>query len=556
MPKIWMKATMDGPSSPTEAPLDDVSSKPEEPRQRFLRVWRSASEKPFLVLCAVIALISAGLLVYSQTAAFHWDEGFHLLAAQLIGRGKKPYIDFCFPQTPLNAYWNAGWMWILGDTWRTAHLLATLMTAGAMLLIAQYILTRFPVPGWRLAGAISAAVLFGLNMLTVDYGTIGQAYGLFLLLLAAAFRLAILSVERRGPLLAAVAGLLAGCAAGASLLTAFAGPVLLVWILVNNRAGSRVAKFAAFAAGAAISFVPELLLFTSGPAQTKFNILDYHLFYRRVDWSGATENDLDVLTGWINRLHDFILILLAGTGVWFFRKQAWERRVRSELYLCIWLAGALVLESATAHPTFHQYFISAFPFLTILAIPGLYLIGSRLDAPDRPVRTAIVLTCLILLGVGRGLYVERDSQTWAQLEAAARKVIEVTPRTAELQAPEQIYFLTRRPPPDGMEFAFNHHLNFSPAMNSALHILPQENLNRQTKAGRFGTVVICDDDDKVSDFATQNLYSQKTAVGNCTLFWNFRTGSPDVSKPDVSKDVSKEAARKEAPKEAPKETAK
>jgi hypothetical protein len=74
-------------------------------------------QKPYVWLCGLVALLSAGLLVYSQTKAMAWDEGFHLLAAQLIKAGKKPYLDFCFPQTPLNAYWNAGWMVIFGDSW-------------------------------------------------------------------------------------------------------------------------------------------------------------------------------------------------------------------------------------------------------------------------------------------------------------------------------------------------------------------------------------------------------------------------------------------------------
>ena len=65
-----------------------------------------------------MVIVAAGLILYSQTYAFAWDEGFHLLAAQLIDAGKRPWLDFCFPQTPLNAYWNAGWMRVFGESWR------------------------------------------------------------------------------------------------------------------------------------------------------------------------------------------------------------------------------------------------------------------------------------------------------------------------------------------------------------------------------------------------------------------------------------------------------
>ncbi len=68
----------------------------------------SRGQRSFFLLCGVVAVLATGLLVYSQTQALAWDEGYHLLAAQLIQAGKRPYLDFCFPQTPLNAYWNAG----------------------------------------------------------------------------------------------------------------------------------------------------------------------------------------------------------------------------------------------------------------------------------------------------------------------------------------------------------------------------------------------------------------------------------------------------------------
>src|SRR5579862_5239056 len=100
-------------------------------------------------LLAAAAILFAGILVYSQTLAFAWDEGFHLLAAQLIQRGQRPYIDFCFPQTPLNAYLNAAWMSVFGESWRAVHALSAFWVAAAAFLAADFVLTRFPDAGWR-----------------------------------------------------------------------------------------------------------------------------------------------------------------------------------------------------------------------------------------------------------------------------------------------------------------------------------------------------------------------------------------------------------------------
>src|SRR5215467_441506 len=107
---------------------------------------RNRSGSPLLLLALIIAVLTAGLLTYSQTKAFHEDEGYHLLAARMINQGRTPYLDFCFPQPPLNAYLNAAWMRVFGQTWRSTHVLSTLETAGAILLAAWFMLSRFPDP--------------------------------------------------------------------------------------------------------------------------------------------------------------------------------------------------------------------------------------------------------------------------------------------------------------------------------------------------------------------------------------------------------------------------
>src|SRR5580700_2330995 len=207
-------------------------------------------QKPFLSLCAVFAALAAGLLLYSQTQALAWDEGFHLLAAALIKAGKRPYLDFCFPQTPLNAYWNAGWMGVFGDSWRTVHALAALLTAAAIALSTDFVFVRFRDPDWRFAAGLTTALVIGLNVMVVQFGTVGQAYGMCLFLMVAAFRLAISAVDRNGAWRAALAGLLAAAAAASSLLTAPVTPVLLLWMMLYNRSGNRWHKFIAFVAGA------------------------------------------------------------------------------------------------------------------------------------------------------------------------------------------------------------------------------------------------------------------------------------------------------------------
>src|ERR1019366_180050 len=176
----------------------------------------------------VLALYAAAFFVYAEKWAFTWDESYHLLASQLIGAGKRPYIDFCFPQTPLNAYWNAAWMSLLGQNWQVPHAFGALFSIGAVMMTTRFVFVRFPDPIWRAFSALSAGLLTGLNAMVFVYGPL-QAYGICLFMLVAAFLATVRAVDRNRPLSAAAGGLFAGTAAASSLLTAAAGPVLLIW---------------------------------------------------------------------------------------------------------------------------------------------------------------------------------------------------------------------------------------------------------------------------------------------------------------------------------------
>lgn len=475
--------------------------------------------KPFLLLCGFVLLISAGLMVYSQTMAFVWDEGFHLLAAQLIDAGRKPYLDFCFPQTPLNAYWNAGWMHALGESWRVTHVFAALLTGGSVFLIAGFVFARLAVPGWRLACAITAACFAGLNTMVVEFGTVAQAYAIGLFLTVASFRIGILAVARKGSLLSFAAGLLAGAAADCSLLTAPVAPVLLVWIFFYNGLGNRWRKCGSFLAGAVIPFAPVFWLFAKAPRVVFFNIVQYQALYRRADWPGATPHDVDVLSGWLNSTQALLMGLLTIAGVWFLtRRNDWDRARRAEFYLCGWLAAALAAYIATAHPTFERYFVFAVPFVSVIAAVGLYAAGSRLVSPTRPFWPAFVVTLLVVLALGKGLFDDRDSVVWKDYERIAAKVDEVTPRNGVLFADELVYFLLKRTPPSGMEFSYSHKLPLSPVQEAALHIVSFDELKSEIKAGKFDTVETCDDD-KIDALGLPKLFPHRADVGDCSIFW-------------------------------------
>jgi 4-amino-4-deoxy-L-arabinose transferase-like glycosyltransferase len=476
------------------------------------------TDRSKLLPAGLLALVSAALAVYSQTHAFAWDEGWHLLAAQSITRGKHVYLDFCYPQTPLNAYWNAAWFRIFGDTWRTAHAVAAVMVLLAVLLTIDYLRRRFPAPGWRTPGAIAGIFLVATNAMIFRYGPIGQAYALCLFLVVAAFRATVSAADRRRPWLAAVAGFCACAAANATLLTAPVAPVLLVWMLWYNRAGSRWTKAALFAAAGAIPFLPLAWLYAHGPRQTIFSVIEYNLFYRQVEWEGAVAHDIGVLTAWINSLQSFVLGALAIIGLLFVRRSGWARGERAPFYLCALLAAAEILHIANAHPSFERYYMFAVPFLAILACAGLYAVAARIGVADRPLRPVALVSLLMCLGLGKFAFDLRENIDWRDMERIAHKVSEVTPPRAVLLADELIYFISRHAPPSGLELEDSHKFNLAAGVMARLHLISRPELDRRIKAGVFDTVEVWNED-KVDLGELERLYPQKAEIENATIFW-------------------------------------
>ena len=455
------------------------------------------TRREFATVGAAVAAIAAMLLVYSQTRGFGWDEGFHLLAARLIDAGKRPYADFIFAQTPLNAWWNALLMRLTGYGWRGPHAGAALESAGAVWLVADFVLRRAPV-GARVWLAIAAAASIGLNQVAVNYATMSQAYGLCMLLGVAAFRLCL---EGR----AFLAGVAAGAAASASLLTAPLGLTLFVWLAFRN-----ARKAAAFVLGALVGLSPILWYLAIAPKQLWFEVVGFHLYYRQVDWSGWFLHDLEVLTGWLDSGQGMLTIMLAGAGIVLGRK-------RREIVLCSWIAIAYTLYLSATHPTFAQYFTVALPFSAILAAACLQELDER-----RPQRwPAYVVTGLMAAMMGRTLWQQAANMSWANLETVAAEVRRALRPGDTLYADEHIYVLTGVMPPAGMEWGSSHKIAMPLDQAHLYHVLPQAELDILVKRGGFAVAESCDEDE-VKRLGLADLYKQSKQIGDCFVFHELK----------------------------------
>jgi hypothetical protein len=225
------------------------------------------------------------------------------------------------------------------------------------------------------------------------------------------------------------------------------------------------------------------------------------------------------LSAWLVSAQSLFMGLFGIAGaVFLFKRARWDRGRRAEFALAFWLAVALTAYIATAHPTFERYFVFVVPFLSILAVVGLYELSSRLTAADRPLWPALASMILIALALGRAIFDDRESVTWYDYQNIAKKVAEVTPSHGRIYADELVYFLLHLTPPPGMEFSYAHKLDLPPAEEKLYHIVSEKELAAQVKTGYFDTVQSCNDD-LIDKLGLEQLFSKKAEIVDCTIYW-------------------------------------
>ena len=416
------------------------------PRQRF----------PIRLLL-VVAILELALLVYSQAVAYWGDESLHLVAAQLINAGQRPYLDFFYQHPPLFAYLISGLMRVFGEHWRVVHALSALLTGGCILLTAVYVFTRVRDAQLQLQSAVVATLFAGLNCYVISFGTVALPYGFCLFFTVAAFFLIAESVDKSGSIWALGGGACAAAAAAAYLITAPLVPIMFFWMIRNNRKGSLRWKCAWYVLGVAPPFIPLLWLAARSPHQVWADLIQYHLFHR----AGRDLNlwfNLREIAGWFISIQGVILTTLAIVGLSTIRwRKEFDERVRSESRLIVWLVLALCFVISIARPVSSFYFVLITPFVVMLAAFGLCTIYLRSRAS---LRYPFILALLVLYvcGLSAERYIWRSQTSYADHRAVAKiagTVDEITPLAGMIYAFEAVYFEAHRLPPPGLENRFN-----------------------------------------------------------------------------------------------------
>lgn len=329
-----------------------------------------------LTLTGVLLLLAwYGLLAF--TRRIDADEGYFLFAARLVLQGQVPFVDFHYPQMPLQPYLLAGplalWRgvtWVGGRMW--AAVLATMCA-----LVFWKLLRRAG------AGPLAAGFLF-CNYLLSDFG-LEWAVVVKSLVPSTLFLLLGWYVVVRGDLLAPAAarrgvpwlaaGLLAGLS-GLTRLTNLPGGALLLAALAwqwRRDGVPRGRPMMACLAGGVVALLPAVALASHDAPVFWLANWTYHHLAPALDFGAWARGAAKV---WVQAVvinpEWAVALLLIAWGWW--RLPAAHRLDISCINSHVLFGGGnfLVLIAAYAMATvpFHQYYSQATPWLLLLAAPA------------------------------------------------------------------------------------------------------------------------------------------------------------------------------------------
>jgi len=292
------------------------------------------------------------------------DEGFYVLAARLVLRHRKPYLDFFYPHLPLLPYIYASWMKCFGISWTSGRLFSALLTSLLGALLYQHVCEQ--TRNW-LAG-IAGLILFASSTLVFAWFPLVKTYSLAGLLLFSAYAIVSRLSLASPPWLLGIGGLLFGFSVDTRSYLLLLFPVFLSWIFHTSDTRTRLRSILWFLGGFTLGIAPSLVFFLSSPDGFLFDNLRYH----------AIKSDNGLIGWWQEKFAIVLMIFLGGpegngiqNSILFFVSLGFMfsiRKLRYPPWLALQIAVALGIISLVPTPTVSQYFCLCIPFLAVSTV--------------------------------------------------------------------------------------------------------------------------------------------------------------------------------------------
>jgi len=482
-------------------------------------------------LLAVFALA----IVLSQWPLAAGDT-YHVLAAQMVAAGRKPYLDFFLQQVPLYPLLCGASLRIFGTSWQAANLFSGLLICASAALIARIASRIYAEAEWGTKGTIVAVLLFGLNLQVAQSGDDAQPYALCMFFSLSAWLAAL--DARPTTMRTFLTGLAAGAAVNTTLLAAPFFLLLTGWCAFQTAGPDRPRRLFWLVCGAVVASIPLAYLAMLAPAQTWFSIVEFQLVYRTAGPAQpkVASHNLHEILDWVRSIQGAVMVLLslAGTLFLFDRKAPVSTRRLVGYAAFIVVIWALYL--ALLPFTWHMYFDLVIPYVSLLAAAGLCQLCARARLSQRS--SKILTGTILLYSLGLAIpvvagVISGRAGRWAPQEEVARIVnAETGPNQPVYSDDESIYVAARRLPPRGLENSailtpetqLGAVVRLPTGEYQRAGLVPPEKNEDQLRAGNFAAVVLtkANDEARIQAVKSSGLYSQSVETRNYVVFWKPR----------------------------------
>ncbi len=393
-----------------------------------------------LVRIPVVAFLIGFFSYVARHRLIDADEGFYLLASQLVIKHKAPYLDFFFTQAPLLPYAYGLWMKLFGISWLSARSLSTLLAAMVGLLVYEHV--------WRETGkwiaGLAAVVLFVSSVLVFGWFPVAKTYSLAAVFLFAAYVIVARLSDVSPRWLVVSAGLLFGLSVDTRSYVVGLTPVFLLWIFLHSGARQRYSRVLWFLGGFMIGLVPCLCLFAASPDTFLFNNLGFHVIRSSAgfiaDWGQKKSLAKRFLSGREDDGAQFISLAAVSFVILALRKRG------GSALLALLIAFVLGCISMLPTPTFVQYLCVCMPFLIVAAVCAVSDYSTSLGTAAHRQLAAFTGTVLMLIFVASAIpglraYLARGSVVGVVAGDAPnwtlRNVMAVSEAIDQLAAPDE-----------------------------------------------------------------------------------------------------------------------
>ncbi len=472
-----------------------------------------------------LALVFALAILLSQWPLAFGDT-YHVLAAQMVAAGRKPYLDFFVQQVPLYPLICGAWMHFFGTSWQAANLLSGLLICGSAAIIARIASRIYAESEWGTKGSIMAVLLVGLNLRVAESGDDAQPYALCIFFCLSAW-LAALDV-RPAAMRTFLTGLAAGAALNTSLLAAPFFLILMGWSVFQAAGSDRRRRLLWLVCGAAVASIPLAYLAILAPAQAWFGIVEFQLFYRTSGLAlqkNIASHNLHEILDWVCSIQGAVLVLLSAAGSLFLFDRKADGFTRRSVGYAASIAVIWALYLALVPLTWHMYFVLIVPYVSLLAAAGLGQLCARAGLSQWASKIFAGTICLYSLGLAiplvAGVISGRPGR-WTPPEEAARIVNAETEANQPVYSDdESIYVAARRLPPRGLENSFGAALRLPADDYQRAGLAPPEINEERLRTGDFAAVVLTKAKDaaRIQAIRSGGLYSQSAETKNYVIFW-------------------------------------